>query len=128
MKKGLKIVKDYVCQNKVEMVRLGLMAAVVVAPMINNNLCEAAASAGASMPWKSGTESLMSELSGPLPKIAGIVSVAATGMMMAFGEMQGMAKKGIQTVFGLGMAISSASLVGVLAGTDTATITNGLGF
>jgi len=114
-KKGFDGVRGFVKEvDTKDWIQLGIMGATVLLPMVSSGICEAATTT--SMPWSTGVTALETEISGPLPKIAGILAVAVTGMMMAFGEMQGMAKKGVQITFGLAIAISSASMVATLTG------------
>ena len=126
MRKKFERVQGFLKENKKEIFQLSLMAAVVFVPMMfDHGVCEAAKMGKEGMPWKKGTEAMMDELNGPLPKIAGICAVAGTGIMMAFGEMQGLAKKGCQTVFGLGIAISAPALIGALTDGDSAAVVAG---
>jgi len=124
-KKGFENTKEFVRENRKDILQIAVMAAVIVVPnLIDMNICGAtildkSGSAGTSMPWSTGLNNLQAEISGPIPKVAGVLAVAATGMMMAFGEMQGMAKKGCQIVFGLGIAISAASLVSIVSNSGT---------
>ena len=86
----------------------------MVAPLLISGSGVEAATSDASLPWAKGTDVLMKELTGPLPKIAGVIAVAVSGAMMAFGEMQGMQKKAMQTTFGIGIALGAPSLIEAL--------------
>ncbi|MBP2657926.1 MAG: conjugal transfer protein TrbC [Firmicutes bacterium] len=122
MRNGFEKVKGFVKSNKKELLQVGFMAVTVFGPTLLQGGCEAATSElNSSMPWHNGVSTLTTELAGPLPKIAGVIAVALSGAMMAFGEMQGMTKKSIQVVFGLGIAISAASLVSVVTGSSVTT-------
>jgi len=118
-KEKIQKVKGFVRNNKKELLQVGLMSAIVVMPhLLNVSICGATeASTNTSMPWNSGVTSLRNELIGPLPKMAAVIAVAVSGAMMAFGEMSGMTKKAIQVVFGLGIALGSATLVSIISGT-----------
>jgi|GEM_PF-1162951 len=133
MRKIIKSVKKFVSENKKELLQIGFMAVTIVLPdIINMTHAQAAATLQSGngqtikMPWSTGINSLQSELTGPIPKIAATIAVAGTGMMMAFGEMSGLAKKGVQVVFGMGIAIGAVNLVSVVTG--DATIVSGLIF
>jgi len=102
-------------------IQLGIMALTVAVPIVmNGGICEASemgTSNTSNLPWNTGLNTLVGQISGPIPRVAAILACAATGMMMAFGEMQGMAKKGVQIVFGMSIAIGAASLVTAVSGT-----------
>lgn len=100
--------------KKEVLIQLGVMAVVVVVPMLTGT-CEAA-TLNKELPWTTGVETLHEELTGPLPKIGATVACAVTGGMLAFGEVSGMTKKAMQVVFGLGIATGAATLVGTLTG------------
>lgn len=113
-------IKKFIIKNKKELFQIGIMAAVVIVPMITGTSVEAAQSgAGTNMPWSTGINALQKELTGPLPKIGATVAVAITGLMMSFGEMSGMTRKALQVVMGLGIAIGATTFVMTLSGDST---------
>lgn len=113
VKKGLKDAAQYAMAHKGEIVQLSVMAAVVAMP----NICGATElNNSTAMPWDTGLNSLVGQISGNIPKIAGVIAIAATAMMMFFGEMSGMAKKGIQVVIGISVALSAPAFVSILSG------------
>lgn len=61
----------------------------------------------ATLPWSGPLIKLRDNLGGPVAKIMGIVAVVMSGMMLMFGEMGGMAKRGIQLVFGISLALNA---------------------
>lgn len=66
-----------------------------------------AASTGLS--WDTVLTTLQTEFTNPIPKIMGVVFVATSGIMLAFGETGGMFKKSLQIVLGLGLAITTTT-------------------
>lgn len=113
-------IKSFVKNNRKELLQMAFMIGSVALPQI----CSAGAvtsidSISSSMPWKSGLSSLATEITGPIPKLFGILSVAAAGGMMAFGEMGPAAKKVMQIVFGIGMAIGAVNLTNLVTSGTT---------
>ena len=120
IKKGYQSVKKYVKENKKEMFQLGVMAAIVLVPMIDVSVCGASeAPTGAeALPWNKGMNTMKSALTGDIPKAGAVIACAASGIMLAFGESQGMAKKGIQATFGAGIALGAPSMVNAISETQ----------
>lgn len=105
-------------ENKVALLQMALMTAAVVPA----DTCFATYTATeATLPWKSGMQTLTKELTGPLPKAGAVIACAASGAMLALGETQGLTKKAIQATFGAGIALGSPSLVQALSGDSSVT-------
>lgn len=118
IKKGLAKAKIFVIKNRTSLLQVGFMAVIVAAPLVIGGTAEAA-TLNDKLPWSNGVDTLQKELTGPLPKIGATVACAVSGGMMAFGEMNGMTKRAMQVVFGLGIATGAASLVGTLGSPGT---------
>ena len=70
---------------------------------IDNPVCYAAASG---LPWDTFLTPLLTEFSGPIPKIMAIIAVVLSGTMLMFGETGGMFKKSLQIIFGVTMSVN----------------------
>ena len=105
-------------ENKVALLQMAIMTAAVIPA----DTCFATYTATeATLPWKSGMQTLTKELTGPLPKAGAVIACAASGAMLAFGETQGLTKKAIQATFGAGIALGSPSMVQALSGDSSVT-------
>ena len=100
--------------DKVILLQAGVMVAVVVAPMIDMTICGASATSAADLPWNKGVSTMKDAMTGDIPKAGAVIACASSGIMLAFGESQGMAKKGIQATFGAGIALGAPSMVDAL--------------
>ena len=69
--------------------------------------CYAMYGDSATLPWSGPLVKLRDNLGGPVAKIMAIVAVTMSGVMLMFGEMGGMAKRGIQLVFGISLALNA---------------------
>ncbi len=65
---------------------------------------------GCGMPWESTMTSITTSLQGPWVDFAVVVCIIMSGSALAFGEVGGMFKKGIQAILGLSLAAGSGSL------------------
>lgn len=65
-----------------------------------------AASSG--MPWEGPLDRLANSLQGPVARVAGIVSIVATGIGLAFSDGGTLVRKGIWVVAGLTIAFNAA--------------------
>lgn len=118
---------QYVKEHKMELVQLGIMAAIVIAPIVGaHGVAEATISgggngtiggdSGTTMPWSSGANKLASEITGPIPKIFAVIGGAVSGIMLGLGMENSLTKRAIQFVLGASIAIGSANLVNVITG------------
>lgn len=69
----------------------------------------ALAAGGESFPWESRLESLLDSISGPVAQALGAMAIIVTGIMLAFGEGGGGARRMLWVVFGLSIAFSATS-------------------
>ena len=64
---------------------------------------------GSSMPWEAPLQSILESIEGPVAKIIAVLIIIITGLMLAFGDTSGGARKLIQIVFGLSIAFAASS-------------------
>lgn len=64
---------------------------------------------GSSMPWEAPLTQIMNSITGPVAKVAAVIAIVVTGLMMAFGEGGTGLSKAVQVVFGLSIAFAAAS-------------------
>ncbi len=64
---------------------------------------------GSSMPWEGPLTQIMDSITGPVAKVAAVIAIVITGLMMAFGEGGTGLSKAVQVVFGLSIAFAAAS-------------------
>lgn len=74
-------------------------------------LVPAVANAADLLPWETPLDTILKSLNGPVAKIIGTICVITTGLALAFGEMGGAARKGIQIVFGLSIAYFATTFI-----------------
>ena len=72
-------------------------------------LAQPAWASGSNMPWETPLQSILDSITGPVAKIAGVIAIAITGLMWAFGDTSGVMRRGIQIVFGLSVAFTASS-------------------
>ena len=65
---------------------------------------------GGDNPWERPIDRIAESLTGPVLRSVTLIAIVVSGMMLAIGESSGFFRKGIQVVFGLSIAIGSASL------------------
>lgn len=73
------------------------------------------ASTSSGMPWEDPLNKIMASLSGPVPKIIGIIMIVGAGLMIAFTEGQAI-KQAMWVCVGLGIALNAASFLTMLFG------------
>ncbi len=61
------------------------------------------------LPWETPLETILDSITGPFLKFSCVVSIIITGLLLAFGELQGMLRRIIQVVLGLSIACSASS-------------------
>lgn len=122
MKSLIKKGRCFIFQNRKALIGMGIMTAALVVPILfDPGICHAATSdLNAQLPWSKGIGTLSNELTGPLPKIGATIAVATTGAMLAFGEANGLTKRAMQIVLGLGTAVGAVNLVDALTGATVA--------
>jgi len=82
-----------------------LLLAVVAALIVST----AAQGAGAGMPWETPLNSLLTSLTGPVAKMAGVAAIAITGLGMALSEGGSGMRKLVTVAFGLTIAFSATT-------------------
>ena len=65
--------------------------------------------AGSNMPWEAPLQSILESIEGPVAKIIAVMIIIITGLTLAFGDTSGGARKLIQIVFGLSIALAASS-------------------
>jgi len=92
-----------------------IFAATLMMPMIS-----ATAQASATgMPWETGVQSIFDSLTGPLIGWIAVIVIIIGGLALAFGNMEGGAKKIIGAVIGIAVVAGAPALavqLGVVAG------------
>lgn len=72
-------------------------------------ISSAAHAAGAGMPWETPLNNLLTSLTGPVAKIAGVAAVVLTGLGMAFSEGGSGMRKLVTVAFGLTIAFAATT-------------------
>jgi len=85
--------------------RLGISASLVVMTIGQAH----AAASGASLPWETPLQQLTDSLTGPVLRTFLIISIVVAGLMMALTEVGAGAKRLLQAVFGLSVAVGAVS-------------------
>ena len=112
----MKKIMNFVKKNRKELLQIGLMVGSVAIPQIcSAGEVSSVSSVSSSMPWNTGLRSIAEEVTGPIPKLLGIIAVAAGGGAMMFGEMGAVGKLIFRMVFGIGMAIGAVNLVNMVS-------------
>ena len=86
-----------------------LLTAILLAPTAAH-----AGGGGASMPWDGPLQSLINNLTGPLAKTLAIAAIVIAGLIMAFSELSEGAKRLVQGVLGVSVAIFAAQVLASL--------------
>ena len=69
------------------------------------------ASQAAQYPWATTLKQIMDSLSGPVAYALAGIMVVATGFIMAFADLQGGAKKGVQVALGISIAFGATTIL-----------------
>ena len=64
--------------------------------------------AGSGMPWEGPMDRILNSITGPWLRFGSIMAVVLTGLALAFGEMGGIFRKGVQLVLGLSVACAAS--------------------
>jgi type IV secretory pathway VirB2 component (pilin) len=67
--------------------------------------------AGADLPWDSAFTTLQTTLTGKTAQVISVIVIAATGLMLAFGEAGSASRKAIQIVFGISLAFGATTFI-----------------
>src|SRR3546814_13307351 len=87
------------------------IATAALATFVTVSLSPAAQAAGSSMPWEAPLQSILESIEGQVAKIIAVMIIIITGLTLAFGDSSGGARKLIQRVFGLLLAVDGSSFV-----------------
>ncbi len=68
-----------------------------------------AASGGSSMPWETPLQTVADSITGPVAKAIGVISIAVTGLGVAFAEGGSWVRRGLGIIFGLAIAFTASS-------------------
>lgn len=79
-----------------------------------------AAGQGADLPWEGPLNQLTESLSGPVLRSFLVISIVVAGLMMALTEVGAGAKRLLQAVFGLSVAVTAVSFFPDFFGFDAA--------
>lgn len=91
---------------------LGLTLALVALP---------AFAQGVAAPWEGPICTVARSLSGPVAKAVAVIAIVITGLMIAFGELNGVFKSLLGLVFGVSFALLADQWLGLIrAGASTA--------
>lgn len=71
---------------------------------------------GAGLPWESPLNKILSSIQGPVARVMILLSIIATGIMMAFGEHGSGFKKVMGIAFGGSIVLGATSFVSTLFG------------
>ncbi len=103
--------KRFVKENQKELLKMAVMVGVVLITPHTGH-----ASATSQYAWNNAFTSFRSEVTGPLPKILGVIAVAGSGLLWMWGDMGPVAKKLMGMVFAISMAIGAPMLAGLVTG------------
>jgi len=67
-----------------------------------------ASASGSGMPWEGPMDRILNSITGPWLRFGSIMAVVITGLALAFGEMGGIFRKGVQLVLGLSVACAAS--------------------
>lgn len=104
------------------MKRRSLTLAIFIIILCAANTCLAADNYNfkSGLPWDNLLDTVAGELTGPTAKAIVLILTSISGMMLAFGETSGMAKLGIQIVFGACIALNAGDYVNFIVSEFTA--------
>lgn len=67
-----------------------------------------ALASGSGMPWEGPMDRILNSITGPWLRFGSVMAVIITGLALAFGEIGGIMKKGVQLVLGLSVACAAS--------------------
>lgn len=76
----------------------------------------AANSAYAALPWEDPLDTVVESLTGPVAQGVSIIACVVMGGLLAFGELGGVAKRGIMILFGIAMALFASNFITAIGG------------
>lgn len=96
-----------------------ILAVTLITPFMSLMLSAAAHASATGMPWETGIQSIFDSLTGPLIGWIAVIVIIIGGLALAFGNMEGGAKKIIGAVIGIAVVAGAPALavqLGVVAG------------
>ena len=73
-----------------------------------------AMAAGTGMPWETGIEAIFNSLTGPIIGWVAVIVIILAGLALAFGNLEGGAKKIVFVVIGIGVVAGAPALAASL--------------
>ena len=73
-------------------------------------------SAYAALPWEDPLDTVVESLTGPVAQGVSVIACVVIGGMLAFGELGGVAKRGIMILFGIAMALFASNFITAIGG------------
>lgn len=73
-------------------------------------------SAYAALPWEDPLDTVVESLTGPVAQGVSVIACVVMGGMLAFGELGGVAKRGIMILFGIAMALFASNFITAFGG------------
>lgn len=73
-------------------------------------------SAYAALPWEDPLDTVVESLTGPVAQGVSVIACVVMGGMLAFGELGGVAKRGIMILFGIAMALFASNFITAIGG------------
>lgn len=101
----LQKMKVWVKENQAALLKITAMTVVYV---VLPNVGYASKTA---MPWSDGLTTIKEWITGPVPTTVGAIALAASCIMLSFGEMGPAAKKALQIVIGVSGALQAGNLI-----------------
>ncbi len=66
-----------------------------------------------SMPWEGPLQTVTQSLCGPVAQAAAVIAFVVTGLLVAFGELNGIFSVMMRVVFGLSIALFAVNFMGI---------------
>lgn len=75
-----------------------------------------AQNAYAALPWEDPLDTVVESLTGPVAQGVSVIACVVMGGLLAFGELGGVAKRGIMILFGIAMALFATNFITAIGG------------
>lgn len=95
-------------------VRLRALPPALVTALLLAPTAAHAGGGGAAMPWDGPLQALVNNLTGPLAKTLAVAAIVIAGLIMAFSELTEGAKRLVQGVLGVSVAIFAVQVLASL--------------
>jgi type IV secretory pathway VirB2 component (pilin) len=70
----------------------------------------------AALPWEDPLDTVVESLTGPVAQGISVIACVVMGGLLAFGELGGVAKRGIMILFGIAMALFATNFITAIGG------------